>query len=600
MSAGPLWTTADRAQLGRHFDGAPSDPRAAAALTREWCARLARAFPAARDGVEFIPLLTNILAGYNADLFLHASRFLRADAAAREMLGERARSHAVFPFGDMYLAEYTLGQRVRDRAGSFIVLRDEAKDGSAVERRWACRSESPGFEGFDFEIRADADQTAIPARSTAMCAPPARSVLFIASMNNYLQPMNPVMHALAERGARVTLLCPGAARSWPLIRAGGPGVQAVYLEDLITADLASLHRDQRAAVAERFNDSLDAVRDCFRVEGVDLWPLVRRDITRFILDHLPACAVLTELARRLMSELEPEACVVARLRRATESVLAASLRRRGVPVTMLIHGHVSARPQRAFDTGGLDADRICVWSRAQARQVLASHAPPDADRVVVTGNPAWDPLIRARAGIVDRDGARAAVARTLSLDAARPWAVLTAQDITAPQFPGIVAAFARQPRVTLIVKPHPAESPDWYRRRCADLPGALVLEHSRIDLHDLLRAADLTLTFSSTTNLESLILGTPVVTYAFGDLASQDRAAYLEECGLPLARTPDELAAILSTAAADPAAFGRSCAPAVERALQAFVGNYPAGDAAARAADVIESIAVRAPLAGAA
>ncbi len=597
--SGALWTTADRAALGACFDAAAPDPRRAASLTRDLAGRIDEAFPASRAGVRFFPLLTNILAGYNADLFTHVSRLLRADAGARAMLSSSPRDHVVFPFRDMYLAEYTLGQRVRDRGGSFVVLHEEARAGAAVERRWACRSESPGFERFDFELNSSAPRRSGPDARTPL-ADPAPSVVCIASLPNYLHPMRPVMHTLAEQGARVTLLCPAASRSWPPARDLHPAVRTVLLEDLVCPEVSACYRAERRAVAERFAGSLEDLRRCFLLEGVDLWPLVRRDVTRFILDHTPACAALVEMAAKINAAFAPNACVVARLRRATECILCAGLRGRGVPVTMLIHGHISTFPQRAFDTGNLDADRICVWSEAQRRQVLASHRPPSADRVVVTGNAAWDRLIVSRGAGPGREADRAAVARELGLDAHRPWAVLTAQDITAPYFPDVVRAFALEPRFTLIVKPHPAESPDWYRSRCADLPGALVLEHAQADLHALLRAADLTLTFSSTTNLESLILGTPVVTYTFGDLAGQDRAAYLEECGLPLARTPDELAGLLRRGADDPGAFRASLAPAVEAALRTFVGNYPAGDAARRAADAVLECGARARLAGAA
>ncbi len=615
--SGPLWTTADRRELGRLFDGASPDLHRAAEITREWCGALAATFPSTHRGVEILPLLVHKLAGYNADLFTHAVRVLRSDAAARAMLASRPSPHAVFPFEDPYLAEHAFAARLRERGGSFVAFHESTRDGAALERRYPARCAASAFESFEFDALAApsplefapslagegaesgaCEESATPSVTSCRAAVP--TTLFVASMNNYLQPMTPVMAELLRRGQRVALLCPRAAGAWPQARHIPPGVERVHIEDLITPLLAAFHRDERSRIAAAWERSADLVRRCFVLGPIDAWPLVRRDVARFILDYLPSCALLIEIARRLRVSMNVRACVVARLRRATESTLGAALRSAGVPVTMLVHGHISTFPERSFDTGGFEADRVCVWGEAQKFQVLGTHAPPAAERVVVVGNPAWDGLISRRGGDSERREARALIARDLALDPRRLWAVLTAQDITAPQFPDVVRAFASEPRACLIVKPHPAESPDWYRRRCADLPGAVVLEHGRCELHDLLRAADLTLTFSSTTNLESLILGTPVVTYAFGALATQDRAAYLEECDLPLARTGDELTGILRRAADDADRFRSALMPAVERALRTFVGNYPDAGAARRVADLIRPAGARASLAGAA
>lgn len=575
-----LWTNRDRKLLGRALSDLPPFHGAAFDLTIAWARALANAIPSTYDGIALLPIVLHKLAVYNVDLVSNAGRVLRGQAAARMVrstcLNRRAAQRMVFPFADVSVAEACAVALMRSRCGQVAFRHESARAGAGLASRYPARSETAGFERFEVSVEDCAAGTSAPATD----------VLFIASMNNYLNPMNPVIAACARAGARTTVLTPTGAENWPsaaglpnnIERPGLPGPAA----DICT----SVFRREQSRYESLWQEHRDQVSRVFMHDGVDLWPIVARDIERFVKDYFPYAIAMIETGRALADRLGVRSAAVARLRRATELGIVAGLRSRAVPVTMLMHGHISNFPERRFDAGSFDGvDRVCVWGREQADQIEASQWPAPRSRIVPVGNPAWDSLISRPS--LDREAIRREVAVLLDLDPRQFWCVLTTQSLTQRHFRAVVDAIASIPGAALITKVHPTEDPAWYRSRSAALPSARVIDHGSTDVLDLLRAGDCTLTFSSTTNLESLLVGTPVLSYTFGDLADQDRAVYLERFGLPVASTAGEMRGILAAAVKDPKGFRDRLAPASARAIDANLSNARTGDAAARAAAMI-------------
>lgn len=581
-----LWTGRQRRKLGKLFDAVAPDLERAFRITRELVSAMGRAIPSEHEGIDLMPLLEHKLAGYNADLFAHVVRLMRSDAAAGEFVGRHRARRYTFPFRDMYLAEHCLGASLEKAGGRLAGRHESVRGRAALAARYRPRCTSPGYEPLEIPLGLAEGQGEGGGEVALDHSGDGGAVLFVASMNNYLNPMTPVISRLVEMGRRPVVLLPAGSERWPAAAGLGRGVRRVLVpgpETAVASRVFEAQRGRYAALWERHG--LDVAR-CFCVNGVDLWSLVGADVERFVRDYFPYAIACIELGRDLVDRLGIASVAVARLRRATESALAAGFRSRGVPVTMIVHGHVSNSPERRFDAGSFSgADRVCVWGSEQRRQVLESAWAPPEEGVVEVGNPAWDGLI-AGCGR-DRAALRRALAERLDLDPAAVWGVLTSQTLALHQFADVVEAFRSEPGSVLIVKVHPAEDPAWYRARVGVLPGARVLAHGEVELHDLLAGADLTLTFSSTTNLESMLLGTPVVTYVFGALGAQDRAVYLEKYGLPLARNREELAALLHRVARDPAEFRRDLAPAMRRALESNLANHADAGASARVAGLL-------------
>jgi CDP-glycerol glycerophosphotransferase (TagB/SpsB family) len=159
-------------------------------------------------------------------------------------------------------------------------------------------------------------------------------------------------------------------------------------------------------------------------------------------------------------------------------------------------------------------DRTAVFGEA-ARRFLIEHGGYDVGSLVVTGSPKFDELLRAADGF-DRDALRArlgvAPQEKLLLVASRFRGIRRTHQSIGSAFPGLLRAARALPGVKLVVKPHPAESPDLYATamREAAAQNARVVP-TRSDLVELLHAADALVTVESLAAVEALVLGRPVV-----------------------------------------------------------------------------------------
>jgi hypothetical protein len=146
---------------------------------------------------------------------------------------------------------------------------------------------------------------------------------------------------------------------------------------------------------------------------------------------------------------------------------------------------------------------------------------------------------------------REQAARALGAPADRLWVTYLSESISTRQYPVVQAVIADLPNAFLIVKVHPAEAIDWYRQHVIPpMAGrvAVVQTHPELDLHGLLRASDLAVTYYSTTALESILCGTPVISVALDpEMCRRYPNIDWTEFGIPVSKTPVELAQAFSS-----------------------------------------------------
>ncbi len=379
------------------------------------------------------------------------------------------------------------------------------------------------------------------------------AVLFIASMNNYLNPMLPVMRALEQRKKQVMTIVPCAAKGWGNYRALQETSSITFAEELLDEKLAAEITVKRREYSRLFRERRAWLRERLRLEnGLDLWPFAATGM-RVVFEYLlPHTVGYIGLAERAFRRSHPQAIVIARQRRAFENAFVAVARRDDIPVAMLIHGHVSSQPIYHFIDGRFDqSDLICSWGEAQKRALIEKGAP--AERVLVTGNPQWDRLAPALGDLPPAEECREEVAEQLRISAKAFWVTFTSQAVSRIFFPAILDAVRRLPEAVLIVKVHPGERVDDYRTMipAADQERCRVVK--RIDLHTLLRASDIVLTYTSTTNLEALAVGTPLCIVDFAQNQDKPNRIDLSTCGIPEARDGESLHQVLIRLRKDPA-----------------------------------------------
>lgn len=552
----------------------------ASRLAKGWLTDLPAAWP--RELLS--RALAHKLAGYNAEVHTWAARVQRAVAAAKLWLdgAEAVR----FELSDLTLGEYFLLSWCRSREVPVHASLPLEEPLETLLARHPPRCTRDDFEAFEFDLA----QTLLNAGRRTAPIPAART-LFIATMETYLNPLIPVMESLHRRGERSLLFVPPEAAAWPGIGMVPHHVARVTPADLMThADAGEFQSTQKRVIAW-LKKAEPRLTERFTTLGVNLWPLLAPDIHEFARIYLPAAMWLLAAGQRLAADHGIRAVVCARLRRCTDSALALGVQRAGGRCILVPHGHVGESPARRAVDGSFDtADTICVWGREQRRQLLAKNDGVRAERILVTGNPAWDAL--AKRPREERADIRARIAPRLGWPAASasdPWLVYTTQADAAAQAPGIIRAALAMPGLRLVLKLHPRESDRAYRAALVSLDksrAAIVSSHAP-PLHDLLAAADALVTFHSTTNIESLLLGTPVITAALADLAGVDRLIDLERFGLPLATDEPALADIFQSLADSPESFHESYEGVTAAAARLLVANHATADAADRVAALI-------------
>jgi hypothetical protein len=193
-------------------------------------------------------------------------------------------------------------------------------------------------------------------------------------------------------------------------------------------------------------------------------------------------------------------------------------RRRRVPTVGLQHGFIyrhwlnylhepDEMQPLGTDAGFPLPTRTLLFDDVAAGQLAGpGHFP--AESLIVTGSARLDQLA---ADVARLRTNREAIRLELGVAAGRHVVVLAAKfSEIARDLPGLCKAVAAQPAVQLLIKPHPAETPEVYAASAAAAPNVRIALPGA-DLARLLAAADLLVTKNSTVAIDGLVLGLPAL-----------------------------------------------------------------------------------------
>jgi hypothetical protein len=348
------------------------------------------------------------------------------------------------------------------------------------------------------------------------------------------------------------------ARRWwdPVARAGAPAA-IVPIERLAPsralADSIAIWRRRHALAAEVVAG--DDVRAAAVVRGVDLWPILQRELADAARLQWPWSARAMDEAGAALDALSPRVVLTYAEAGGWGRALVLEARRRSIPAVGLQHGFIYRHwlnylhePDEVAPTAGTPAcpipDRTLVFDDyTRAHLVEAGRFPGETVRV--TGSPRLDDLAArvasARAG---RDALRAG---WLS-GAEDRLAVLAAKHSEiAAHLPALMQGVKDLRTVRLVVKPHPAETADVYRAVTVGVANVTIAALDT-DLARLLAAADLVVTMNSTVAIDGLVLGVPACVIGLPNNLSP-----FVEAGAMLGGTsPEEIRAGLRAVLYDP------------------------------------------------
>ena len=187
----------------------------------------------------------------------------------------------------------------------------------------------------------------------------------------------------------------------------------------------------------------------------------------------------------------------------------------GIPSFAIQHGimypQYYSHEHRRFELLGEDAVPIPTKTAVYgslAKDLLVTRGSYPEDRIVITGSPKFDALVRAAEGF-DRKKTRTALQVP---EGARMLVLATRFTAVGAVFSDLVEAVERLENVWLFVKPHQAESPSPYEAILARVgaPQTRMLSSDK-NLLELLFASDGLITVDSFASSEALVLGRPVL-----------------------------------------------------------------------------------------
>jgi hypothetical protein len=470
-----------------------------------------------------------------AELYLHKTR---AIATAHATL--RALEAAVAQSRPHRIAFVRGSADIHDAAAAFCAAHRIAFDDPAPSRGAATARFSVG----DMRWQARLHMTSAALRHARRRSPAVPARIDVASFvhsafwrdetadETYV---GPVLRAVAERvpAERRFLVGLGPrtnfkARGWRarLRELGDPiGITPVEM----FASWAAL--DQARAVwtarvpIRRALESSDELRARAIVRGCDLWPIVRRELAGLAYLQFPWSAVAMDEAAAALDVLKPRVAFTYAEAGGWGRALALESRRRGIPLVALQHGFIYRHwlnylhepdEVRASDRNPLDAGfprpaLTLLHDEFAARHLeVAGSFPRSALRVV--GSARLDALVRS-ARAAGEEGRltmrmRFSVGRSDSL-------VVVAAKFTQIRgvFPELVAIVREMPGVRLVVKCHPAETPEPYERAAAGAANVTVAP-ADVDLGALIAASKLLITVNSTAAIEAMVLDVPALVLA--------------------------------------------------------------------------------------
>jgi glycosyltransferase involved in cell wall biosynthesis len=427
-------------------------------------------------------------------------------------------------------------------------------------------------------------------------------ICIVLSMQGYGRICVQLTNALIEKGYPVALLAPKESDRWGTLRGLSNRCGKEALEDFFDKDIEKrfLTNCQYATTRwpkiskEISYDGPPVLKDLLRVAPGQLKYVVT--------EIIPQAYAYKALAQSALGMLRPRALFVVRLKRFTENAFADAAKELEIPVVLANHGHIGARWE-PLSLGNVEkrCDAILSWNEMQRETWLTLFPKLDQKKIHTIGGIQWDEPIRryqGNNGLRKREIREKIVTefnanrhRKIGID--RQWLTITVDEHVKRVLKKIVKILDKLSGLHLFIKTRSHESEADYEhivKMTPSFPMTIVSKDSDVDLFELLYASDLVMTCVSTTNLDALSVGTPVITLTMDRKSkAADRYVYLENYGLPVVTSKRELRLAILKWIADEACQ-IEWREASKNAARALLANYPRGDAGEKIAGVMNSL----------
>ncbi len=228
----------------------------------------------------------------------------------------------------------------------------------------------------------------------------------------------------------------------------------------------------------------------------------RRKLKYLFLIYFPEMIRYIEIVNNILSVEKPKLLAVMNEITTLGNIAVHIAKQKGIKTLCIQHGAIGNDPGSFVP---VSADKVAVWGNS-SKEILMKEGTTE-ERIVITGAPQFDNLKSINYNLTDE------IINEIYLDKSKKYVLLTSQNL--PNMKETVRHLCRAlksiPNVQLVIKTHPAEySTKKYKNIMKEfgIKGVVTKKY----LYPLMKECSVMITISSTTGLEALIMGKPLIT----------------------------------------------------------------------------------------
>jgi UDP-N-acetylglucosamine 2-epimerase len=278
-------------------------------------------------------------------------------------------------------------------------------------------------------------------------------------------------------------------------------------------------------------------------KGVDRFGLIKKQLWFFFYILFPYIAKRLELARSLLSELNPDLLLLVNEYGHFERSLLIAAKERNIPVLAIQHGNFTPSHQGYIyhrddiSPDGAVTEPFCpipdlttVWGSCFKRLLTETSAYPE-NKVVVTGNPGYDILSQIRESCTRED-----VLKPYQIDPSKKIVLWTTQshgltdEENQKNINAVNQAAGELPDCVFIIKQHPNEPEKYtrfYESQKQSVLDNIVIVPPKANILELILTCDMMMAKWSTTIIEAMAMDKDIVVLNLG--SDRDRADYVRQ-----------------------------------------------------------------------
>lgn len=279
------------------------------------------------------------------------------------------------------------------------------------------------------------------------------------------------------------------------------GISYKTFMDYVSVDINKLVNKVEEDRMKNWHDlkSNKSLKESLIYQKIPIWEMVE-DLLLFIFrTRFVELTEYIEILKRAIDTERPDIVIVWDDRSRFGKTVVATAHLKKIPTLIAQHGIIAGTPE---DSGPTFADRMAVFGQYMKDCMVKGGAEPE--KIIITGSPMHDRIVKNR---FDKEK----ICNQLGINKYKKIVVFTTQLLGQEMMlRNILKSLKNLPDIQLVIKLHPSENGKMHKRVVKEMNSDAVVIKD-VDLYGLLSASDVMLTEFSTTAVEAMIIGKPVI-----------------------------------------------------------------------------------------